>query len=92
MLNMPQMIQTWKEVRYSRALVIAYWVLTLGIERSWPWMEEMAKIVDVVVGAGRIFSLGWLNMPVEISFKIWVASKRALRRTANLYIIVVNNI
>lgn len=43
MLEMPQMIQTWKEVCLS--FVWLTLLLTYMLERSWSWLEEVAEIV-----------------------------------------------
>lgn len=64
MLDMPQMIQTWKEVCCSEILVIVYWVLILDIERSWSWMEEVAKIGDAMLRMGRIFYVQRLSWSI----------------------------
>jgi len=47
MLAMPQMIQEWKEVRHLHVTFIDR-SLTSIIERTWTWMEEVAKIEGYV--------------------------------------------
>lgn len=44
MLAMPQMIQEWKEVILGGHPRIIFNWLTLRTERSWSWLEEVAKI------------------------------------------------
>jgi hypothetical protein len=46
MLEMPQMIQTWKEV--SRFHTSTSWIYCLSsvAARTRPWMEEMAQIME----------------------------------------------
>jgi hypothetical protein len=44
MLEMPQMIQTWKEVGISAIPKPPYRLLTTNLERTWSWMEEVAEI------------------------------------------------
>jgi hypothetical protein len=52
MLNMPKMIQEWKQV--SSIMVLVEWgvreVLILTTERSRPWMEEVAEIINGLIG------------------------------------------
>jgi len=43
MLEMPQMVQTWKEVCCIISRV-SFTFLMLYAERTWSWMEEMAEI------------------------------------------------
>jgi hypothetical protein len=58
MLDMPQMIQNWKEVCFHFVWLIAYKVLMLDIARSWSWMEEVAEIMAVILRVGCLFRFG----------------------------------
>lgn len=49
MLAMPQMIQTWKEVRLRCYFVLKLLWLMMLLERTWPWMEKMAEISSIFV-------------------------------------------
>lgn len=48
MLNMPEMIQTWKQVRSSILLCLSGCTSNVRAERSWPWMEKVAQIKDCI--------------------------------------------
>jgi hypothetical protein len=47
MLKMPEMIQQWKEVSNCLSSVNVMWELNANFcaERSWSWMEEVAKMI-----------------------------------------------
>ena len=49
---MPKMIQEWKQV--SAIMVLVEWgvreILILTAERSRPWMEEVAEIINGLMG------------------------------------------
>ena len=54
MLEMPQMIQTWKEVRSNcLPLHTLKQILTSTTERTWTWVEEVAKINGSPIRFGR---------------------------------------
>lgn len=66
MLDMPQMIQTWKEVSYFR--VNYFWNrLTLFTERTWSWMEEVAEIKRYIVRGLDVLHSIWPKKLVKIS-------------------------
>jgi hypothetical protein len=54
MLEMPQMIQTWKEVK-SLVLSLIH-MLTTSTERTWSLLEEMAEIDQSVRGCRDFFA------------------------------------
>lgn len=77
MLDMPQMIQTWKEVSYCCSNYLCN-VLTLFLERTWSWVEEVAEI-----GWHAVEGRSWLqpirrSLLVEILYVFGLAWVTAL--------------
>lgn len=52
MLEMPQMIQTWKEVGYP-SIELLYILLTSFTERSRAWMEKVAEIDQAIMSSWK---------------------------------------
>jgi hypothetical protein len=54
MLEMPQMVQTWKEVCFSLPIHIRLHQTNYFTERSWSWMEEVAEEIEGLRGDGLV--------------------------------------
>lgn len=61
MLEMPQMIQTWKQVSSTSTppWYLDRLLIILFIERTWSWMEEVAEIEEFILNFWREFDI-WI--------------------------------
>ena len=48
------MIQNWKEVGSPSKLEIVHKILMVNVAGSWPWLEEVAEIVEYILRANGL--------------------------------------